>query len=399
MITYEEALERVLAAACPLPSIKKLLRDAQAQVLAEPAMACWDMPRWNNSAMDGFAIAKHTEQTGGAYALVGTSFAGHPYPGSIRPGEAVHITTGGVLPAGADAVVPLEEAELSADKNSVTATGTVKKGQHIRLQGEEFRAGEQLLAPGVIIHSGEIGLLASAGVTSVNVYAKPRVAIFATGDELVEAGSIPGPGQIINSNLLLLSARLKELGFETLELGIAQDEPERLQTILKEACKADLIISSGGVSVGEKDQVQATLSRFNFDRTFWKVAIKPGKPLLFGRLEGKLFLGLPGNPAATAVTFELFAVPALKRLAAQTGPVQEKRSAVLTNSAMGGGKRQTVLWGVLEWRAGCYHFTVTPHQGSGQNRCLSGTNALLPMPIGGPSLRAGEQVEVLLIRK
>jgi molybdopterin molybdotransferase len=223
------------------------------------------------------------------------------------------------------------------------------------------------------------------------------VAVISTGDELVELGQTPGPGQIINSNLHFLRTRLFECGCTPICLGIGADDQKTLEQLIEQALDTDMIITTGGVSVGEKDHVQATLQNLNFEKIFWKVAIKPGKPVLFGKVEGIPFFGLPGNPAATAATFELFAKPAIKRLSGHIDVFPNKRTATLMHEIKGGGKRQSFLWCALQWEKDGYRVAVSQRQGSGQNRCLTTKNAILAVPTNVRSLNSGDQVEVLLI--
>ncbi len=395
MIRYDEALHQILETVFSPQPIEMPLLEAAGLVMAAPAVARWDMPRCDNSAMDGFAVAGAPDKPDGQLIIVGASYAGHPFHGEVKSGQAIRITTGAALPKGADTVVPIEDAE---EKDALLYLSTKPKaGQHVRYRGEEYLDHEVLIEPGTTLRAGEIALLASAGVERVQVFPRPRVAVISTGDELVELGREPGPGQIINSNLHLLRIRLQESGCTPLCIGIGADDPGTLDQLMDKALGADVIISTGGVSVGEKDHVHSALERRNFTKIFWKVAIKPGKPVLFGMLEGKPYFGLPGNPAATAATFELFVKPALKRLAGETDVLPEKRRAVLTNEIAVGGKRQAFLWCRLEWHESGYRVSVSPQQGSGQNRCLTGANAMLAAPIGVERLEAGEEVEVLLL--
>jgi len=396
MLSYDDAIRTVLETIRPLPAVEISLGQAVGHVLAEAVSARWDLPPADNSAMDGFAFAFAGQVEGDRLPLVGSAFAGHPLDRPLAAGEAAQITTGAPLPPGADTVVPLEEVE-EAD-GVIRLLKRPEKAQHVRYCGEEFRTGEELLQPGIELRSGEIALLASAGITRVQAYPKPRVAILSTGDELVELGQTPGPGQIVNSNLHLLSARLRELGCAPIPLGIGRDTPDALEEAIRAGLRADLLRSTGGVSVGEKDHVQETLGRLGFVRTFWKVAIKPGKPVLFGTLEDKPVFGLPGNPAASAATFELFVRPALRLLAGHPDRLPPRLRGNLTETVRGGGKRQSFLWCQVEVQNG--RFTISPsgRQGSGQNRSLQGINALLPVPIDSPDLEAGSEVEVLLLR-
>ncbi len=396
MLNYDDAIRIVLDTVTPLEPVEMPLEQAVGHVLAEPVRAQWDLPPANNSAMDGYAFAFADQAEGDALRLVGSAFAGHPLDRRVEAGQAAQITTGAPLPPGTDTVVPVEETE--ALEGAVRLLKAPKPGQHVRARGEEFHADEELLTPGVELRAGEIGLLASAGISRVRVRPRPRVAILSTGDELVELGQTPGPGQIVNSNLYLLSARLRELGCEPMALGIGRDTPDALAEALGAGLQTDLILSTGGVSVGAKDHVQETLLGLGFERKFWKVAIKPGKPVLFGTLQGKPVFGLPGNPAASAATFELFVRPALRILAGLDDPLPPRLCGRLTEDVQGGGKRQAFLWCRLEEEEGRFRVIPSRRQGSGQNRSLQGACALLPVAAGGPDLPAGSEVEVLLLR-
>jgi len=395
MITYQEAMHLMLPELEELEPKNLPLLDAAGLILAQPVEASWDMPRWDNSAMDGYAL-RHTSVQGEPLAVVGTAFAGHPYAGTLQAGEAIQITTGTPLPLGADTVVPVEDVSRRGDL--VTCVSGVKPGQHVRRQGEEYRSGELLLPAGTCLHAGEIGLLASAGVDQVRVIPRPTVAIISTGDELVELGRTPGRGQIVNSNLPYLISRLREVGALPQPLGVGEDNPEHLDVLLDKALDADLIITTGGVSVGARDLVQEVLHKKGLRKIFWKVAIKPGKPVLFGMLGKIPSFGLPGNPAATAATFELFVVPALNWMRGVKDVAPGRRQATLLRDLKGGGQRQTFLWCRCDWREGGYQVDVPQRQGSGQIRSVQGANALLPLPVDGTELNAGQQVEIILLR-
>lgn len=395
MLSYPDALQLVLDTVKPLPPVTLPLGQCVGRVLAEPALARWDQPPADNSAMDGYALRIFDQPDNLRLKLVGEAFAGHPFSGRIAPGEASKITTGAPLPAGCDSIVPIEDT--SRDGNDVVLNTIPVPGQHIRRKGEEFTAGETLLEPGCLLRAGAIGLLASAGLEQLRVYPRPRVAILSTGDELVELGETPGPGQIVNSNLHLLIARLRELDCEPLPIGIGRDTPEALAEALQSARQSDLLVSTGGVSVGERDHVQASLQTLGFTRKFWKVAIKPGKPVLFGTLGTTPVFGLPGNPAATAATCELFVRPALRILAGHRQVRPTEVRVTLADTVDPDRHRLTFIWGRLELRTGELFFHPSAHQGSGQNRSHQGAQALLPVaPELGRLPRGGTANAIML---
>lgn len=395
MIPYQEALALVLERLRPLPAVEVPLEQAVGLVLAESVDARWDMPPADNSAMDGFALAWPAGNAPVEWTVTGAAYAGTPWESPIEPGAVVRIMTGSPLPPGCDTVVPLEDAVSSG---TTVRLGKMKQGQHVRRRGEEFRAGERLLDAGVPLHAGEIGLLAVAGHARVRVHPSPRVALLSTGDELVELGQTPGPGQVVNSNLYLLAARLREEGCGVLPLGLCRDEPAALSRHLAAGEQADLIISTGGVSVGDRDYLREALTTRGFETVFWKVAIKPGKPVLFGMINERPMFGLPGNPAAAAATFELFVRPALRRLSgfAATGP--PRLNAILGGEVHGDPKRECFLWGHLEENGPRRIFHPSSRQGSGQNRSLQGAMAMLPVPAGCELIRSGCDVDVMVIR-
>lgn len=396
MLSYQEAVDVVLQTVQPLPSVEMALPEALGLVLAAPAIARWDLPPADNSAMDGYAFAWNGQGEGSVLEVVGFVPAGSQLSQPVPPGQAVKIMTGAPLPAGCDTVVPVEE--VAAEATRIGLLRTPRAGQHVRRRGEELQQGEELLAAGAPLHAGEMGLLAAAGIEQVQVYPAPRVALLSTGDELVELGETPGAGKIVNSNFHLLAARLKEEGATVIPLGVARDNEYDLSERIERGLQADMLISTGGVSVGDRDHVQETLRAFGFQLGFWKVSIKPGKPVLFGTLRGRPVFGLPGNPAAAAATFELFVRPALRRLAGFPGPLQPRLRATLTVAIDGGENRQRFIWGSLQERDGRFDFVPSARQGSGQNRSLQAVQALLPVPGGHPGMTAGTEVVVMLVR-
>jgi molybdopterin molybdotransferase len=396
MLTYQQAIDVILQTVQPLPPVETALPDALGMVLAESVEACWDLPPADNSAMDGYAFAFAGQREGDELAVAGFVPAGASFPGRLSEKETVKIMTGAPLPPECDTVMPVEDTALEG--NRIRLTRSPQKGQHVRRRGEEFGRGEPLLGPGCPVYSGEMGLLAAGGITALKVHPTPRVALLSTGDELVELGSAPGPGQIVNSNFHLLAARLQESGCHVVPLGIARDNPQDLSARIAKGLEADMLISTGGVSVGDRDYVQEILLEHGFELGFWRVGIKPGKPVLFGTARGTTVFGLPGNPAASAATFELFVRPALRRLAGHRDPLPPRLRVTLTADISGGEKRQRFLWGTLQEREGRYLFTPSPRQGSGQNRSIQGAQALLPVPGDSPEIIAGTEMEVLLLR-
>ncbi len=396
MLSYLEAIRIVLDTIRPLPPVEVALPLALGRVLAAPLSAAWDLPPADNSAMDGYAFAYSEQSAGDRLQVSGFVPAGSAGQPPTAAGQAVKIMTGASLPAGCDTVVPIEE--VAEHDGQIQLKKEPKQGNHVRRRGEELTRGEPLLPAGTPIHSGELSLMAAAGIERVQVHPAPKVAVLSTGDELVELGDIPDPGQIVNSNFHLLSARLREEGCEVVPLGIARDTADDLSAKIEEGLNSDMLISTGGVSMGDRDHVQETLGRHGFEIGFWKAAIKPGKPVLFGTACGTPVFGLPGNPAASAATFELFARPALRLLAGHRDPLPPRMKVTLTEAISGGEKRQRFIWGVLEERHGRYFFAPSSRQGSGQNRSIQGAQALLPVDAGSDGICEGAEVEVLLLR-
>ncbi|MDH3453966.1 MAG: molybdopterin molybdotransferase MoeA [Desulfuromonadales bacterium] len=396
MLTYNEAIKLLLQDLSPLTAVEVSLYEALGQVLAEPVHSRWDLPTADNSAMDGYAFSFKGQRAGDDLTVAGFIPAGAPFAGKMVDGQAIKIMTGGVLPPECDTVVPIEEVVESGA--SIRLSESPAERQHVRRRGEEIGKGETLLAPGTAIHAGEMGLLAAAGAERVRVHPRLRVALLSTGDELVELGTAPGPGQIVNSNFHMLSARLREEGCTVIPLGIARDNETVTAERIREGLKADLLITTGGVSVGDRDYVQDALRAHGFELGFWRVAIKPGKPVLFGTAQGTPVLGLPGNPAASAATFELFVRPALRRLAGHRDALAPRMRVTLTAAVTGDSKRQSFLWGSLREEAGAYLFTPSSWQGSGQTRSIQAATALLPVPAASEGFPAGSEVEVLLLR-
>jgi molybdopterin molybdotransferase len=397
MLTYDQALDIILHTVQPLPPQESSLADGLGRVLAEPVTARWDLPPADNSAMDGFAFACAGQREGDSLPVVGFVPAGRPFRHLVPAGSTVKIMTGAPLPSGCDTVLPIEE--VREENGAIRLQCSPHLGDHVRRRGEEMRQGEVVLPAGSVVRAGEIGLLAAAGRERLRIHPAPIVAVLSTGDELVELGQCPAAGQIINSNAHLLAARLREEGCTVLTLGIVRDQPEELSAAIgRGLAAADLLLTTGGVSVGDRDYVQEVLQAHGFALGFWKVAIKPGKPVLFGMAAGKPVFALPGNPAAAAATFEIFVRPALRRLGGYADYLPPRLRVALGEAIEGGEKRQRFLWGSLQEEGGSYIFLPSGRQGSGQNRSVQGAAALLPVAAGSEALAAGEEVQVLLLR-
>jgi molybdopterin molybdotransferase len=397
MLAYTEALAKVLDATRPLPPIKQSLQEIHTgQILAETVYARLELPPADTAAMDGFAFMYSSQNTDTPLKIVGFVPAGEKLNRPIGANETVRIMTGAPLPKGCDTVVPLEETEQT--DNWLRLKSVPNSGFYVRLRGEDFHLNDQIIAAGTTLTPGAIGLLAAAGISRPKVYPLPRVAILSTGDELISLKEPPQDGKIINSNAHMLAARLQEEGIKPVMLGIARDCPDDLEEKLRVGLTADLLITTGGVSVGDRDLVKSALNNLDFNKVFWKVAISPGKPILFGTIGTLPVFGLPGNPTATATTFELFIRPALRRLAGFNSPLAPRIKVRLADSLGGGRKLQQYLWGQLTIVDGALQFHPAKRRKSGQLYDLLHAHALLPLASDSPELLVGSEVEVILLR-
>jgi len=322
MISVEEAIETILREIRPLSLESTDIIGALGRVLGEDIRASRPNPPWDNSAMDGYALV--SQDTLGASVenpvklkVIYDLPAGSIPQGPVAGGAAVRIMTGAPVPDGATAVIMVEKTEQGAD-GSVIIRSEVKAGENIRRRGEDFNAGDTVIKKGSVVRPAEVGMLATVGVPFISVHKRPRVAVLSTGDELCEINQTPAMGKITNSNGYALTALVAECGAEPVQLGIARDNRESLREKLASAMKYDCIISSGGVSVGDYDFVKDVLKDMGSDMIFWKVAMKPGKPLAFGVIGGRPAFGLPGNPISSMVAFEQFVRPALLKMSGRT---------------------------------------------------------------------------------
>ena len=309
--SIDEARAKLLATIQPLAPVNIPVAEALGLILAEDVTAAHDVPAFANSAMDGFAV--RAGQAGQRLRIAGESRAGAPFAGTVVDGEAVRISTGAALPAGADGVLPLELA--TEDGDAVVLNEAVEPGRNVRNAGDDLTEGATVLTQGLRVGPAELGVAIGAGRMHLLAAPRPRVAIVTTGDELVEAGTRLRPGQIHDSNGPTLAALAARAGAEVIGRGHATDDPEATRTVISEALDlADVLILSGGVSVGPHDHVKPVLAQLGVREILWRVALRPGKPTWMGELDGKLVFGLPGNPVSAYVTFLLFARPALNAL-------------------------------------------------------------------------------------
>ncbi|MCB1802209.1 MAG: molybdopterin molybdotransferase MoeA [Gammaproteobacteria bacterium] len=313
MLAYEDAVAQLVAAARPLAQSETLaLRDALGRVLAEAVVSTIDVPGWDYSAMDGYAVRTADCSGSDTELPVSQRLPAGVDPKPLSPGTAARIFTGAPIPAGADSVVMQEVC--SAGEHGVRISASVSVGENIRRRGEDIAAGSEVIAAGTRLEPQHLGLAAAIGVASVKVVRRPRVAVFASGDELLMPGQPLAPGKIYNSNLFTAGGLLRVLGCEVIELGIVADTLEATRKALAEAAsEADLVFASGGVSVGEEDHVKPAVEALG-TLEMWKIAIRPGKPVAFGHVDGTPFIGSPGNPVSLFVTFLLFVRPFLLRL-------------------------------------------------------------------------------------
>jgi molybdopterin molybdotransferase len=385
-LTIDEARARVLATAAPLGGEDVAIADALDRVLAEDVVAANDIPSFANSAMDGFAI--RSGEAGRRLRIVGESRAGAPSPVPVGDGEAVRISTGAALPEGADAVLAVEGAEDHGD--ALTTGEPVPAGHYVRTPGEDLQAGATVLRAGATLGPAELGIAVEAGRAAVRCARVPRVAVLATGDELVAPGGTLGPGQLHNSNALTLGALARRAGAAVVTTGSVADDAGATREAIGGALDgADVLLLTGGVSVGPHDHVKPALDALGVEEVFWRVAMRPGRPLWFGRRDGRLVFGLPGNPVSAFVTFLLFARPALAALQGlDTTPRRER--AVLGEAVPRQPRREDCIRVRLEdGRA-----VPTGPQGSHQLSSMLGAQALAIVPRGEDVLPAGSEVEV-----
>jgi molybdopterin molybdotransferase len=383
----------------PIGTIERVaIRDALDRVLAADVLSPVDVPGHDNSAMDGYALRFADLAPSGESLLerVGEAFAGKPSNAVVRPGQCVRIFTGAVMPSGADTVVMQERTSEDADGVRIASGAVAKAGQNRRFAGEDLKAGQVVFAAGQRIRPAELGMIASLGIGEVAVYRKLRVAFFSTGDELKSIGTPLAAGEIYDSNRYTLYGMLRRLNCDVLDMGVVPDVPDLLEAAFREAAaNADVVITSGGVSVGEADFVKQLLDQLG-EVLFWKIAMKPGRPLAYGKLGSAHFFGLPGNPVSVMVTFYQFVRDALLLLQGQREiiPLPTFKVPLATPIRKAPGRTEFQR-GILAGDAATgYTVRVTGEQGSGILSSMSRANCFIVLPTDTGNVAAGELVDV-----
>jgi molybdopterin molybdotransferase len=391
LLSIEEALERVLARVEPLPGESVGVSDAAGRVLSEPARARVDLPPFASSAMDGFAV--RAADTPGRLPVVARIAAGVPAARALEPGEAMAIATGGVVPAGADAVVPVEYVVERG--NHVEIPEVVRPAANVRPRGGDVRAGEVVVGAGARLGPAQLGALAAAGVDTVVCGARPRATVVVTGTELRPPGQPLEPGQVYETNGLILRAALATAGARAEAGDSVPDDPDLHRAALARGLSGDVLVTSGGVSVGPHDLVRAVGAELGVEEVFWGVAVKPGKPVWFGVRGGSLVFGLPGNPVSSLVGFELFVRPAVLALQGAAAPGPDYLPGRLAHAVRRNPAREQLLRARSQVRDGSLELEPLSGQESHMIARAAAADALVRIPQGEGELGAGAEVRYL----
>ena len=395
-LSVDEARTRMREFVTPIDGVERVaVRAALGRVLAEPVRARFPVPQHTNAAMDGYAIRGDCLPSSGYHAFteIGVSLAGRPFDGSVGPDQCVRITTGAVVPEGADTVVMQEH--VARDENGILIDSDHKPGQNVRAAGEDIAPGDEVLPVGHRITPADLGLIASLGLTEVGVRRRLRVAFFSTGDELRSLGEPLAPGMIYDSNRYTLWGMLTAMGAEVVDMGVIRDDEQALVAAFREAgAIADVVITSGGVSVGEADYTRRVLAAVG-EVALWKVAMKPGRPMAFGRVGDAVFFGLPGNPVSVMVTFYQFVQPVLRQMVGAATSLIPTVTARTTSRLKKRPGRVEFQRGVLvRDEDGAWTVTPTGDQGSGILTSMSEANAFIVLDSDSRGVEVGTEVEV-----
>lgn len=395
MILVPEVLARTLALMSPVGQEVVALTAARGRVLARDVVARRTQPPFPASAMDGYAARDAEVRPGAMFDVVGEAAAGTPFAGAVQPGQCVRIFTGGVVPEGLDRIVIQEDVTRGGDR--ITLGGNLDDQKYVRRAGLDFSGGDTLLSAPRRLTPENIALIAAAGVPFVTVYRRPRVALLATGDELVLPGESAPPGSIVSSNNFGLAALIEGLGAEAEILPIAADTVESLRELAGMGAQADLFVTLGGASVGDHDLIRPALKEAGLALDLYRIAMRPGKPFMAGRLGDTPMLGLPGNPVSAMVCGRLFVVPAVEALGGLPPSPPETHAAVLACDVGANGPREHYMRARVERRDGALYCTPFDSQDSSRLALLSEANALAIRPVDAPAARAGEAIRVMLL--
>ena len=401
MISVEEALERILAEITPLSNVRVPLPESLGHVLTEDVISQEDIPPFANSAMDGFALLSRDSKPRDGQTphlrVTGGIAAGYVADHSVEPGTAMRIMTGAPVPPGADTVIQVELTRANGPESEwVEILQEVAPGNNIRPAGEDMHRGQTILLRGTEIGPWEIGILATLGWSNVPVIRQPRVAILGTGDEVIDVHEPLQPGKIRNSNSYLLEAAVRQVGAEPKRLGVARDTVESLREKFSEAIQCDLIITSGGVSVGEFDLVKDIMTEQG-EIHFWRINMRPGKPVAFGHIGTVPLLGLPGNPVSAAVTFELFGRPIIRKMLGHTHLLHPEADVIVEDGVSERVMRRHYVRAHVEWRDGRLIAHTTGNQGSNIMTSLLNANALVIVPEGGTVIQPGATAKAIML--
>ncbi|MFC1623981.1 gephyrin-like molybdotransferase Glp [Candidatus Omnitrophota bacterium] len=398
MLKVEDALKTIVSGINILPSEEVSLTDSLDRVLREDIYADCDVPLLDNSAMDGYAL-KSSDTRGASKTkprtleVIHDLKAGYVAKEVLKDNQAIRIMTGAPIPDGADSVIIVEETEKEG-KDRARIFKEVKLRENIRERGEDIKKGEKVIKKNTLLNSAHIGLLASLGKTKIRVTKKPKVAILATGDEVIDVGEKLEPGKLRSSNTYTLYSQVLKCGGIPKNLGIAKDNPEELENRLKQGLDCDLIVTSGGVSVGDYDLVKPILAKIGTDMKFWKVAMRPGKPLVFGRLGDRFIFGLPGNPVSSMISFEVFVRPTILKLSGQELDKRCEVDAILEEDVKKKKDLRYFLRAETRWEDGTYHTRTTGPQGSGILKSMALANSLIVLPEEKDYVKKGSKVKV-----